>query len=66
MGKSLNIHPLTIIIVILASGSLGGFMLILVAVPLYAVLKTIARNVYKYRHQILHKAQSNVDDNSIL
>ncbi|MDO5376001.1 lipoteichoic acid biosynthesis protein CozEa [Staphylococcus rostri] len=62
MGKSLNIHPLTIIVVILASGSLGGFVLILVAVPLYAVLKTIVRNVFKYRHQIMHKAQSTVQD----
>ncbi|EGQ2816400.1 AI-2E family transporter [Staphylococcus pseudintermedius] len=66
MGKSLNIHPLTIIIVILASGSLGGFTLILVAVPLYAVLKTIVRNVFKYRHQIMHKAHSDVDDKGML
>ncbi len=29
MGKSLNIHPLTIIVVILAAGNLGGFGLIL-------------------------------------
>ncbi|MBI5975262.1 lipoteichoic acid biosynthesis protein CozEa [Staphylococcus canis] len=66
MGKSLNIHPLTIIVVILASGSLGGFVLILVAVPLYAVLKTLVRNVFKYRQQIMLKAQSDVDDKSIL
>ena len=39
MGKSLSIHPLTIIVVILAAGDLGGFTLILIAVPLYAVLK---------------------------
>ena len=49
MGKSLNIHPLTIIVVILAAGNLGGFVLILVAVPLYAVIKTIVRNVFHYR-----------------
>ncbi|MCD8905421.1 AI-2E family transporter [Staphylococcus chromogenes] len=66
MGKSLNIHPLTIIIVILASGSLGGFVLILVAVPLYAVLKTIVRNVFKYRHQIMLKARSDVNDHDLL
>lgn len=62
MGKSLNIHPLTIIVVILASGSLGGFVLILVAVPLYAVLKTIVKNIFKYRHQIMIAAQKEVDD----
>ncbi|REH91605.1 AI-2E family transporter, partial [Staphylococcus felis] len=66
MGKSLNIHPLTIIIVILASGSLGGFVLILVAVPLYAVIKTLVRNVFKYRHQIILTAQSDVNDKSKL
>lgn len=41
MGKSLSIHPLTIIVVILAAGDLGGFTLILIAVPLYAVLKRL-------------------------
>ncbi|MCG7339381.1 AI-2E family transporter [Staphylococcus sp. ACRSN] len=62
MGKSLNIHPLTIIVVILAAGNLGGFTLILVAVPLYAVIKTIVRNVYNYRQQIMDKANSDVKD----
>ena len=41
MGKSLSMHPLTIIVVILAAGDLGGFTLILIAVPLYAVLKQL-------------------------
>ena len=62
MGKSLSIHPLTIIVVILAAGDLGGFTLILIAVPLYAVLKTIARNVFKYRQRIIDKANSDVKD----
>ena len=58
MGKSLSIHPLTIIVVILAA----GFTLILIAVPLYAVLKTVARNVFKYRQRIIDKANSDVKD----
>ncbi|EKU48107.1 lipoteichoic acid biosynthesis protein CozEa [Staphylococcus massiliensis] len=62
MGKSLNIHPLTIIVVILAAGNLGGFALILVAVPLYAVLKTIVRHIFRYRQQIMLKANSDVKD----
>lgn len=62
MGKSLNIHPLTIIIVILAAGNLGGFVLILVAVPLYAVIKTVVRNIFVYRQDIMRKAQSEVKD----
>ncbi|WP_145541476.1 lipoteichoic acid biosynthesis protein CozEa [Staphylococcus warneri] len=62
MGKSLSMHPLTIIVVILAAGDLGGFTLILIAVPLYAVLKTVISNIFKYRQRIIDKANSNVKD----
>ena len=55
MGKSLSIHPLTIIVVILAAGDLGGFTLILIAVPLYAVIKTLVSNIFKYRQELLIK-----------
>ena len=54
--------PLTIIVVILAAGDLGGFTLILIAVPLYAVLKTLVSNIFKYRQRIIDKANSNVKD----
>ena len=64
MGKSLSIHPLTIIVVILAAGDLGGFTLILVAVPLYAVIKTLVSNIFKYRQRIVDKANSNVKINN--
>ncbi|ANQ63804.1 lipoteichoic acid biosynthesis protein CozEa [Staphylococcus equorum] len=62
MGKSLNIHPLTVIVVILAAGNLGGFVLILVAVPLYAIIKSIVRNVFRYRQQLIEAANSDVKD----
>ena len=62
MGKSLSIHPLTIIVVILAAGNLGGFGLILIAVPLYAVIKTVLRNVFRYRQEIIAKANSDVKE----
>lgn len=64
MGKTLNIHPLTIITVILAAGNLGGFMAILVAVPTYAVVKTIVRNIYKHRQDITHEAVKTVNEQS--
>ncbi|WP_414043590.1 AI-2E family transporter [Macrococcus animalis] len=64
MGKSLNMHPLTIITVILAAGNLGGFMAILVAVPVYAVIKTIIRNVYLHRQDITHEAVKTVNEHS--
>ncbi|PAV31435.1 AI-2E family transporter [Virgibacillus profundi] len=47
MGRALDLHPLTVITVILAAGSIGGFMGILFAVPFYSVLKTIIIHFYK-------------------
>jgi predicted PurR-regulated permease PerM len=41
MGHVLRIHPLTIITIILAAGSIAGFIGILFAVPFYAVVKVI-------------------------
>nr|WP_026907783.1 AI-2E family transporter [Paucisalibacillus globulus] len=41
MGHVLRIHPLTIITIILAAGSIAGFVGILFAVPFYAVVKVI-------------------------
>lgn len=47
MGRALKIHPLTIITVILAAGSIAGFLGILFAVPFYSVLKTIIVHFYE-------------------
>ncbi|WP_409288501.1 AI-2E family transporter [Peribacillus sp. SCS-37] len=44
MGKRLNIHPLTIILLLLAAGSVFGFLGILISIPLYSVLKTLIQN----------------------
>lgn len=52
MGKTLNIHPLTIITILLAAGSLAGFFGILLAVPVYAVGKVIVSNIYDKRAEI--------------
>jgi predicted PurR-regulated permease PerM len=47
MGRSLNIHPLTMIMLLLVAGSLGGFLGLLLAVPTYAVLKVIVQHSYR-------------------
>src|SRR5699024_10701671 len=52
MGKSLNIHPLTIITLLLAAGSIAGFLGILLAIPDYAVIRVIVNNVYLDRKSI--------------
>lgn len=46
MGRVLSLHPLTVITVILAAGSIAGFLGILFAVPFYAVVKTIYVHFY--------------------
>nr|WP_028784193.1 AI-2E family transporter [Thalassobacillus devorans] len=47
MGKALSIHPLTIITLILAAGSIAGFLGILFAIPVYSVVKTIIHHLYE-------------------
>ncbi|MCG5102763.1 AI-2E family transporter [Oceanobacillus alkalisoli] len=47
MGQVLHMHPLTIITVILAAGSIAGFLGILFAVPFYAVVRTIIIHFYE-------------------
>ena len=41
IGKSLQIHPLTIIILLLAAGNIAGLLGMILCVPLYAVVKTM-------------------------
>lgn len=48
MGKSLQIHPITIIFVILTAGNLFGFVGIILAVPGYAVLKVFVTHVFEW------------------
>ncbi|MCS7462342.1 AI-2E family transporter [Paenibacillus doosanensis] len=46
MGKTLHIHPVTIIFVILTAGNLFGIAGIILAVPGYAVLKVIVTHLF--------------------
>ncbi|MGN7360795.1 AI-2E family transporter [Paenibacillus sp. SAF-054] len=48
MGKTLKIHPITIIFVILTAGNLFGIVGILLAVPGYAVLKVVVSHIYEW------------------
>lgn len=60
MGKTLDIHPLTIITVLLAAGNIAGFLGILVAIPAYAVIKAVVSNIYEYRLDIKTTATKEV------
>ncbi|MFZ0369308.1 MAG: AI-2E family transporter [Halobacillus sp.] len=46
MGKSLHIHPVTIIFVLLTAGHLFGVVGILVAIPGYAILKVFVSHIF--------------------
>lgn len=45
LGKSLDTHPATIVILLLAAGNIAGVLGMILAVPSYAVIKTIVMNV---------------------
>ncbi|CAM4502692.1 AI-2E family transporter [Paenibacillus typhae] len=48
MGKSLKIHPITIIFVIIFAGKMFGVLGIILAVPGYAVLKVIVTHIFQW------------------
>lgn len=58
MGKNLNIHPLTIIVLLLVAGSIGGFLGLLLAVPTYAVAKVVISHFYRFYLLRINKGQS--------
>ncbi|SES23923.1 AI-2E family transporter [Psychrobacillus sp. OK032] len=60
MGKSLDIHPLTVITIILAAGNIAGLWGIILGVPTYAVVKAILKNIYAHREGIKEAATESV------
>lgn len=60
MGKTLDIHPLTVISLVLAAGNIAGFIGILIAIPTYAVLKAVVINIYEERKKIKEAATKTV------
>lgn len=49
MGKSLDIHPLTVITLVMAAGSIAGFIGIIIAIPTYAIIKVVVINIFEER-----------------
>ncbi len=48
LGKKLDTHPATIIILLLVAGNLAGILGMILAVPTYAVIKTIVLNFIRF------------------
>jgi predicted PurR-regulated permease PerM len=59
LGKSLDTHPATIIIILLAAGNLAGVLGMVLAVPTYAVSKVIVLNTVRFlrARKAAHKIQ---------
>ncbi|WP_078544090.1 AI-2E family transporter [Litchfieldia alkalitelluris] len=60
IGKRLNTHPLTIILLLIGAGSFGGIIGMILAVPTYAVIKAVVLHVVrlvrlrrKYRDELI-------------
>ncbi|WP_077622784.1 AI-2E family transporter [Sediminibacillus massiliensis] len=56
MGRKLEIHPLTVILILLVAANFGGLLGLIFAIPVYAVGKTIVINLYRFI-QIRKKAK---------
>ncbi|ARJ51806.1 AI-2E family transporter [Staphylococcus lutrae] len=46
MGKTLKIHPLTIIFVLLSAGNLLGIVGVILGIPTYAILKVLVSHIF--------------------
>lgn len=46
IGRTLKIHPLTIIILLLAAGNIAGILGMILAIPFYAVVRTVVVYVF--------------------
>jgi predicted PurR-regulated permease PerM len=53
IGKALDTHPATIIIILLVAGNIAGILGMILGVPVYAVTKTIVLNIVRLVH--LHR-----------
>lgn len=69
-GKTLKVHPLTIIIVLLVAGKIAGIIGVILAVPTYAVSKVVIQNIariYRLRQQqfdLQTESSTNITDSS--
>ncbi|MBH0231654.1 AI-2E family transporter [Halobacillus yeomjeoni] len=55
MGKSLHIHPVTIIFVLLTAGHLYGIIGIILAIPGFAILKVLVSHVFYWMQRRYNK-----------
>ncbi|WP_208001487.1 AI-2E family transporter [Macrococcus bovicus] len=47
MGKTMQIHPLTIIFVLLCAGNLAGVLGVILAIPTYAIIRVLVSHLFE-------------------
>lgn len=60
MGKSLSIHPITIIFVLLTAGSLFGVPGVILGIPGYAIFKVLITHLFKLFKQRYNRYEDDV------
>lgn len=51
MSQRLHIHPLVLLLILLASGSLYGILGLFLATPIYALVRVISHDLYQIYHE---------------
>ncbi|CAH0416766.1 AI-2E family transporter [Periweissella fabaria] len=63
IGKTLKIHPLTIIIILLAAGNIAGIPGMILAIPFYAIIRTVVQ--FGWHLWLVQNNQAIIDDEDI-
>lgn len=62
MGKTLFIHPVTIIFVLLTVGSLFGIVGVILGIPMYALLRVLISHFYKLFKRRYNRHETNLEN----
>jgi predicted PurR-regulated permease PerM len=49
IGKQMNVHPLTVMLLVIGASAIIGPFGMIIVVPVYAIIKIIAIRAYKFR-----------------
>ena len=66
LGNSLQIHPVTILVVLLSTGKIFGLVGLLLGVPGYAVLKVIITHIFDWYKEYSGLYKEDVEKEEIL
>ncbi|ANU13188.1 hypothetical protein B481_1592 [Planococcus halocryophilus Or1] len=62
MGKTMFIHPVTIIFVLLTAGSLFGVVGVILGIPMYALLRVLVSHLYKLFKRRYNRHETNLSN----